>query len=126
MSRTHFGQKEQILETALVGICLTALSDSEMPITKVPNTKHPDSVLSSADTSIKVTILPLTYAVYPWSEHCECALRNNLQFVDQWDQEIVQSLVYKIGDTENVHLQMFGLQRSYNSSLVRAWISKLK
>ena len=39
------------------------------------NTKHPDLELSSADTPIKVTALPLTYAVYPWSEHCECVLR---------------------------------------------------
>ena len=38
------------------------------------NTKQPDFVLSSADTSIKVTVLPLTFAVYPWSEHCEFAL----------------------------------------------------
>ena len=28
-------------------------------------TKHPDFVLNSADTSIKVTDLPFTYAVYP-------------------------------------------------------------
>ena len=31
------------------------------------NTKHPDLALSRADTSIKVTVLPWTYAVYPWS-----------------------------------------------------------
>ena len=24
--------------------------------------------------TIKVTVLPLTYAVYPWSEYCECAM----------------------------------------------------
>ena len=33
----------------------------EMPITKVLIQKHPDFVLTSADTSIKVTVLPLTY-----------------------------------------------------------------
>ena len=38
------------------------------------NTIHHDFVLSSADTSIKVTALPLIYAVYPWSEHCEFLL----------------------------------------------------
>ena len=37
-------------------------------------TKHPEFLLSSADTSIKVTVLPLTSAVYPWFEHCECTL----------------------------------------------------
>ena len=38
------------------------------------NTKHPNFVLSCVDTSIKVTVLPLTYAVYSWSEHYKCAL----------------------------------------------------
>ena len=38
------------------------------------NLKHPNFVLSSIDTSIKMTVLPLTYAVHPWSEHCECSL----------------------------------------------------
>ena len=28
------------------------------------NTKHPDFVLTSANTSIKVIVLPLTYAMY--------------------------------------------------------------
>ena len=34
--------------------------------------------------SIKVTVLPLTYAVHPWSEYCECALMQKyyLQFLD--------------------------------------------
>ena len=47
---------------------------SRNAIHKGVNEKHPDFVLSSADTSIKVSVLPLAYAVYIWSEHCECAL----------------------------------------------------
>ena len=39
---------------------------------KAVNRKHPDFVLSNADTSIKVTILQLTFAVYPFSEYYEC------------------------------------------------------
>ena len=38
------------------------------------NTNHPDFVLSSAGTSIKVIVLLLIYTVYPWFEHCEYAL----------------------------------------------------
>ena len=46
------------------------------------NTKGPDYVLKSAHTSIKVTVLPLTYAVYPRSEYCEWAFvaRNSNDF----------------------------------------------
>ena len=36
--------------------------------------EDPNFVVSSADTSIKVTDLPLTYAVYPGSKYCECSL----------------------------------------------------
>ena len=39
---------------------------------KAVNTKHLDFVLSNADTSIKVTVLQLTFAVYSFSEYCEC------------------------------------------------------
>ena len=39
---------------------------------KAVNRKHPDFVLSNADTSIKVTILQLTFAVYPFPEYYEC------------------------------------------------------
>ena len=44
------------------------------------NTKRPDYVLKSAQTLIKVTVLPLslTYAVYPRSEHCEWALMQGI------------------------------------------------
>ena len=45
----------------------------EMLITNVL-TKHLDFALSNADISIVVRVLPLTYVLYPWSEHCECAL----------------------------------------------------
>ena len=46
------------------------------------NTKHPDFVLNSADISIKVTVLPLSYAVYSSpSEHCECALMQKLSSI---------------------------------------------
>ena len=38
------------------------------------HTKHTDFELTSGDTSIKVAVLPLTYAMYSWSEHCESAL----------------------------------------------------
>ena len=42
------------------------VSYPEMPTTK-------ESTRNTL-TSIKVTVLPLNYAVYPWSKHCECAL----------------------------------------------------
>ena len=41
---------------------------------QMSKTKLPDFDLTSPDTSIKVTGLPLTYAVHPWSEQCECTL----------------------------------------------------
>ena len=37
------------------------------------NTKHPNVVVTRDDTWIKLTALPLTYSVHPWSVHCECA-----------------------------------------------------
>ena len=47
------------------------LAYPEMTIPTALTKKHPDFVLSSADTSIKVTVLPLTFVVYSWSEYCE-------------------------------------------------------
>ena len=44
------------------------------------STKHPDYVLRCTDTSIKVTILALIYAVYPWSYHCESTVMEKVAF----------------------------------------------
>ena len=56
-----------------------------------------NTVLSSADTSIKMTVLPLTNAVYPCSEHCECALTpqifNYLQFLDRLGLKMGKKLI---------------------------------
>lgn len=51
-----------------------SITYSEMSIAKV----LAQNTMSCADTSIKLTVSQLTYVVYPWFEHCECALISSL------------------------------------------------
>ena len=67
-------QYQVALQNTKIGLFGNIVMLSRNAIHKGVNEKHPDFVLSSADTSIKVSVLPLAYAVYIWSEHCECAL----------------------------------------------------
>ena len=59
-------------------------------------TKHPDVVLSSADTSIKVTVLPLTYAgmhfLYQnqFTMHYPIATNIYLHFLDTIHQKDIE------------------------------------
>ena len=65
-------------------------------------------LLSRADLSIQMTVLPSTYGVYSWSKHCECAMMQKkqqifkcLHFLDMGPDQLLVSTKETICDAKH-------------------------